>query len=371
MEFSSEQLLTVASGGFLALRGIVSLINTFTPIDIDQIKNSARGTTQKISILIPARNEEERLPFVLNDLLTIVESECIHEIIIMDDHSEDNTHTVASRFAAQNPKFKVARSNELPTHWMGKSWVCHQLASLAQAEVLLFIDADIRLSYGLIEKCLSQMEEHDYELLSVFPKQETITMAEKASVPIIARILLQLLPLQLANSTNHPALSAANGQWMMIRKSTYDQLQPHHYVYDQKAEDIEIAKWLRSNRRKTAVFISTSGIRCRMYDSWNDIKHGFAKNIISMMTGSKIFTVMYWLLSLIMPLALLGNNFNVGILFIIASFLINYIISVRSGAKMITSIFYAIPVTIFFFYISLIGIFQTKSSHIIWKGRSI
>jgi 4,4'-diaponeurosporenoate glycosyltransferase len=90
---------------------------------------------EAISLIVPARNEENNLPSLLG---SIRESECQPaEVIVVDDASTDATASVAEEHGAA-----VLRSHPLPTGWTGKNWSCYQGAQHASADVLLFLDAD-------------------------------------------------------------------------------------------------------------------------------------------------------------------------------------------------------------------------------------
>src|SRR5438876_956996 len=85
----------------------------------------------KLSIIIPARNEELSLPRLLGSLArqTLVP----HEIIVVNDHSTDATPEVARLFGAA-----LLNAADPPPGWIGKTWACWTGARSAQGELLLF-----------------------------------------------------------------------------------------------------------------------------------------------------------------------------------------------------------------------------------------
>jgi len=96
---------------------------------------------QRVSVIIPARNEEQNLPALLNSLRD--SSTQPQEIVVVDDASSDATAQVARRLEA-----RVIVSRELPSGWTGKTWACAQGAEAATAEWLLFLDADTFFATG-------------------------------------------------------------------------------------------------------------------------------------------------------------------------------------------------------------------------------
>ena len=95
----------------------------------------ARGPAPRLSVVIPARDEEHNLPALLRSL-TAQSTQPI-EILVVDDGSTDRTAAVARQFGAT-----VLASKPLPEGWRGKPWACHQGARAATGDLLLFLDAD-------------------------------------------------------------------------------------------------------------------------------------------------------------------------------------------------------------------------------------
>ena len=93
-----------------------------------------------VSILIPARNEENRISECLESLI----SQCnnVIEIIVLDDRSVDSTSEIVMGFSELDSRVKLMAGEELPSGWIGKHWACHQLSLVARGNYLLFIDAD-------------------------------------------------------------------------------------------------------------------------------------------------------------------------------------------------------------------------------------
>ena len=99
---------------------------------------------QRCSILIPARNEEPNIGAALRSIL---QSQGIDfEVIVLDDDSTDRTAEIVRAIADGDPRVRLATAQPLPAGWCGKNFACHQLAALAQHPILIFLDADVRVS---------------------------------------------------------------------------------------------------------------------------------------------------------------------------------------------------------------------------------
>ena len=67
-----------------------------------QTKNKKPQT--KISVIIPARNEEENIAACLNSVTNQSYPKDLFEVLVVDDHSTDNTASIIKSYAAQNVK---------------------------------------------------------------------------------------------------------------------------------------------------------------------------------------------------------------------------------------------------------------------------
>ena len=103
----------------------------------------------KISVLVPARNEEGNIKDCLDSLLSQEYPD--FQVIVLDDNSTDRTWEILSELAKNNNKLSIIKGKPLPPGWFGKHWACHQLAENAEGDLILFTDADqIQKPYCLI-----------------------------------------------------------------------------------------------------------------------------------------------------------------------------------------------------------------------------
>lgn len=276
---------------FWGLQSLVALLNLLVcPI----LKTRTKPTNDKLSILIPARNEAQNIGNLLNDLA----QEPAFEILVYDDHSEDNSKQIIEEQAINDKRLLLLTGGELPSGWLGKNHACHHLAKSAQGDYLLFLDADVRVSKGFINSILNHSNQHHLALTSVFPQQIMLSNGERAVVPIMNFILLSLLPLFLVRrSKRFAALSAANGQVMLFKTETYRKYMPHKLFKNSKVEDIAIARYLKQQQHKTDCLTGNSSICCRMYHSYNQSIDGFTKNMAAFFGNSLLLAACYWLLN--------------------------------------------------------------------------
>ncbi len=248
-----------------------------------------------VSVLIPARNEEK---IIERMLYTIMQQTYRNiEIIVLDDQSEDRTGKIAEYVAHIEPRLRVLTGKKLPDGWTGKNWACHQLSRDARGELLLFIDADVKLAPEAISCAVAQMNEKQSSMLSVFPTQIMQSFGERLVVPLMNWLLLSFLPLRLVAGSSHPKFVAANGQFILINRIEYKTIGGHKAVRDKIVEDMEIARSLKRSGSRIMTLLGGELVSCRMYTGLTDAASGFTKNFYAGFNTSKIsFILMLFIL---------------------------------------------------------------------------
>ncbi|HVD09000.1 MAG TPA: glycosyltransferase family 2 protein, partial [Nitrososphaeraceae archaeon] len=94
----------------------------------------------KVSIIVPARNEEETILICLQSLLS--QDYDNYEVIAIDDSSTDKTPSIISELSEKNHRLIAVKAPSRPEDWIGKNWACFQGYQKSSGEILLFTDAD-------------------------------------------------------------------------------------------------------------------------------------------------------------------------------------------------------------------------------------
>lgn len=250
--------------------------------------NFAVNPPPKISVLIPARNEELRLRPCLS---TLSDSDYpILEIMVLDDHSSDGTPHLVEQRAKGDPRIRLLPGQDLPAGWVGKPWACHQLAREAKGEYLLFVDADTRFSDATIAHAVNLAHEKKADLVSLWPYLEAHTWSERLVIPFVHLFILFYLPHWVRGPFR--CLGAANGQFVLFRRQAYEQIKGHESVRHHMVEDIAIARNMREAGLKVLNLDGTNPghaiawVRCRMYTRFSEVWEGFTKNLYPSFDGN-------------------------------------------------------------------------------------
>lgn len=276
------------------LRMLVALANLFT-MPFPGKRQVEKGPL--VSVLVPARNEEENIGRLLDSL--IQQQYSPFEVIVYNDSSTDATGEIVREYRTRSSIVGHIEGGELPDGWLGKNHACHRLAESAAGEYLLFVDADVIAGRDMISSAVARMRDKQLALLSVFPYQIKVTKGEKVVVPVMSWILLSLLPLILVRVCKWSSFAAANGQFMMFRAAVYRQYRFHEMARMRLAEDIVIARTMKRMRLRIETLAGReAGVSCRMYRNYSEAINGFAKNVMTMFGDSRLFLVFFLIICL-------------------------------------------------------------------------
>ncbi|MBP1666432.1 MAG: glycosyl transferase family 2 [Bacteroidetes bacterium] len=323
-----------------------------------------------VSVLIPARNEENNIVNILTDLIN-QDHENV-EIIVFNDQSEDNTAAIVNSFIEKDKRITLINSEGLPEGWLGKNYACHKLSENATGKYLLFLDADVRVGNKLLDNAVSFTRKHNTGLISIFPKQIIISLGEKITVPNMNFILVTLLPLILVRKSRFPSLAAANGQFMFFRSDIYRIIHPHKLMKGNMIEDISIAREFKKQGIKIACLLGDDKITCRMYRGFHEAVNGFSKNVIEFFGGSFIMALLFWLVTTFGFAVILFTLSPVFLYVYLTIYLLTRIfVSAASSQNICVNIVFILPLQLslgLFIYKAFINKNFRKFQ---WKGREI
>jgi chlorobactene glucosyltransferase len=267
---------------------------------------AARTGTPRVSVIIPARDEARNIARCLGSLLTTALDDV--EFIVVDDHSSDDTAQIARDTAAGDPRVRITTPPPLPADWFGKQWACQHGASIATGHYLLFTDADTWHSADALPRAIAALEARGADLLSVAGAQELGSFWEKVVQPVMFVSLFAWFGgMEAVSRSTDPRRKIANGQYIVVRRSTYESLQGHAPVRGYVAEDLMLAQTWTAQGKAVHLVVGQEQLRVRMYQSLAEIVAGWGKNIWA---GGRHLAGPTWawpLLRLLMPLGPLAG----------------------------------------------------------------
>ncbi len=237
-----------------------------------------RRVWPKVSVLIPARNEEKRIGPCLRSLLA--QDYPNFEIGVLDDRSTDKTFAFVQSFAKKDRRLKVIQGKDLPKGWLGKPWACFQLAKVAKGRWLFFTDADTWHKKEALKRTVTMAERRKADTLTLLTRQVTGTWMEALVIPVMAFHLLAFFPakLSLKPKSVFNRLAGVSGQFVFIRRSVYRAFGGHERVKNEIVEDLNFGKRLVQAGYRLVYGDGSDFAYCRMYTNAREVWEGFSKN---------------------------------------------------------------------------------------------
>ncbi len=234
-----------------------------------RLDRSATPPSTRVSVVIPARNEVDRLPLLLADLAG--QSRPADQVVVVDDASSDGTADCARRF----PGTEVLTAPDRPPGWTGKSWACSVGADAATGELLVFLDADVRLAPEALGDVLATWQRRG-GLVSVQPRHDIGSASESLSLVFN---VVAVMGLGVASAFPPKHEWGAAGPCLAISRQDHRQIGGHASVAGDVAEDLALAARCREHGVDVTCVGGADQVRFRMYRSARGVVEGWSKNI--------------------------------------------------------------------------------------------
>ncbi len=341
----------------------------------------AKNEAPLVSVLIPARNEEENISRCLRMILK--QDYPNFEVIVLDDNSTDNTYEIVKQYSEKDLRLKAYKGKPLKKGWMGKNYACHQLSKFAKGKYLIFTDADTLHVGNSISHSMNSLLSNRIDALSVYPRQLMITIHERMSVSFINFAITLFMPLILVKKAKGPLFATAIGQFFLFERNAYFNMGGHESVKREILEDIHLSKAVKRAGYKFMVFDGNKDIYCRMYKNLKEVIVGFNRFIFSAFDFNALMIAIcffFLFVLFLMPFVYLplgffflrwdGIHINLLIYQIIIILTIRTTLAIRFRSKIFDILLHPVMM-IYIFALAFSSILHSKSGlGILWKGRT-
>jgi cellulose synthase/poly-beta-1,6-N-acetylglucosamine synthase-like glycosyltransferase len=250
----------------------------------------------KVSVIIPARNEEREIEEALQSVLRLDYPD--YEVLVINDRSTDRTPEILSRMHERYPQLSSATVEELPRGWLGKNHALHFGAATAQGELLLFTDADIVFQPDVLRRAVFYLEREQIDHLAMTPDVR-MPNGLLASFVVVFTMLFTIFtkPWRVRNpkSPAHIGIGAFN----LIRTSSYRAMGGHGPIALRPDDDLKLGKLVKKNGFTQDVVNASGFLLVRWYASLAELIRGLEKNAFSGVDYSIVMTVYSSILMLI------------------------------------------------------------------------
>ena len=255
---------------------ILTALHVQPRLDIIVRNDAEPSDVPRISVIVPARNEQRNIRRCVEALLA--QTYPHFELIILDDRSTDTTPHILSGIARKDARLQVIQGVELPPGWAGKPHALVQAAGAAHGEWLCFVDADTFTSPHALASVYAAAQAQSADLFSIFTRQELGSFWEKAILPLVfTGLSLGFSPYKVNDPQKPDAI--ANGQFILIRRTVYDAVGGHTAIKNSIVEDRDLATLVKRSGFRLVVADGQAVASTRMYTSLPEMWEGWTKNI--------------------------------------------------------------------------------------------
>jgi len=345
------------------------ILLTIAAVNYVQIRTPKRTSElhESIGVIVPMRNEAENVEGLV---ATLAAQEGSFHFYLLDDNSEDQTLELLQRFTSSDSRFTVIKGAVLKDDWIGKTWALQQLYEASNEEVLISIDADVRLSNDALNKAVTTLQDGRLDFVSPYPRQIAQSFAERLIQPLLQWSWLTTVPLRYAESSGQKSMAVANGQFFVVRRSSLAGIGGYQSVKHAVIDDVFLARELVECGSTGTVINGSDIAQTRMYASWSEIKAGYGKSLNTAFGSffGAFFVVTFLFVTSVVPLivGLFGNPFGwLGFAAIVGTRMLS---AIKSRGNVLDSVLHPISVLALIY---LIVYSYLRRGRIQWKGRTV
>ncbi len=271
------RMVLEVSGSLLYCVLIIRALFTLKSFEhLSRLRPAPPTVWPKLSVILPACNEAESLEASISSLLA--EDYPDLEIVLVDDRSTDETPQIVDRLAARDPRVRAIHVTELPEGWLGKLNALEKGLAHSSGELVLFADADVVFSRGVLRKTVSLMQERGIDHLPAAPHLASRTVLQAAATHAFAVLLFATLR-KGALDDPKSEVAIGVGAFNLFRRATYDKSPGLEWLRLEVADDVGLGLLLKKAGGKTVTVIAIEELSVVWYPSLWGMVRGLEKNM--------------------------------------------------------------------------------------------
>lgn len=270
-------LLAILTLVFFVTFGIELAIGNRTIKFLKDVPRLVSINPPRVSIIIPACNEEREIAAALQSVLT--QNYENFEVIAVNDRSTDLTGLILEQMAQEYPELRIVTIKDLPAHWLGKNHALHMAARQATGQLLLFTDADVVWHHDAVSKAAHYLLEQRLDHLTCLPTQ--------ASPSLLLRIFLAAFGFFFALHARPWRVKRPNrwhigiGAFQLLRADFYHRIGGHVPIALRPDDDMKLGKLIKQQGGQQEMVWGKDMMSVAWYHSIKELINGLMKNAFS------------------------------------------------------------------------------------------
>jgi chlorobactene glucosyltransferase len=244
----------------------------------------AHGKVLKVSVILPARNEEKYIGKCLQTLLT--QNYPNYEIVVINDSSTDRTGDIINQLALRSSSILVVNAKPKPEDWVGKNWACYEGYQRATGDVFLFTDADTSHSALTMSLAISYLNEQNLDALTAIPRLVCKDFWTRITLPVLSNFLHSRFS---ALRVNNPDTKTGYffGSFYVITRSAYEKVGTHMIVKHELVEDGALGHKVKEENFKMKMVRGEKYVDALWARDFKTLWHGLRRLMISVYSQDK------------------------------------------------------------------------------------
>jgi hopene-associated glycosyltransferase HpnB len=275
-------VLTFFRGGFWQIQRF----------DADLQSIDAPASWPRVLAIVPARNEADTIARVVESLLKQNYSG-EYRVIVVDDHSEDPTASLAET-AAQSAgapgRLTVICAATLPKGWTGKLWAMQQGVETGPkfaADYFWFTDADIVHAPDTLERLVARAEKQHLDLTSMMVLLQAKSISERLLIPAFLYFFLKLYPPQWIVDARANTAGAAGG-CVLLRQTALQRIGGLAAIRAEVIDDCALAHAVKRKGGAIWMGLTRQSISLRAYTSFAEIRDLIARTAFTQLNYTSL-----------------------------------------------------------------------------------
>lgn len=261
----------------------------------DKMVVTPPDTWPKLSIIIPACNEEEHIEGAAKTILAQDYPEL--EIILVDDRSTDKTGDIIDRLAAVDPRIKAVHIKTLPNNWLGKVHALSEGKKHVTGDWMLITDADIHYAPNILRKAVSYVEDKEIDHLALMPNVEMKSFWLEMAINTFG--LIFLLTTRAARINKPDSKHAMGvGAFNLVKIKTFDKTPGFEWLRMEPVDDMGVGVMMKNAGARTHFAIADKDLSLGWYHSIAAMFKGLEKNLFGAGPGYSVIKLISQLIPL-------------------------------------------------------------------------
>ena len=297
--------LTFFRGAFWQLR----------PFDDDAVHLEPPEHGPRVVAVLPARNEAATISRTVESLLA-QEYGGEFRIVVVDDHSEDQTAALAQRAADKTGargRVTILQAAPLQPGWTGKLWALEQGVAYASGEpsaYFWFTDADITHAPDTLRRLVSRAEHQHLDLASLMVLLQAKTVPERLLIPAFLYFFLKLYPPRWIADSKARTAGAAGG-CVLLKRTALERIGGIAAIRNEVIDDCSLARAVKRTGGAIWMGLTRKSVSLRAYETFFEIRDLIARTAFTQLRYSLLLlwgTLAAMLLTYLVPVILVFTN---------------------------------------------------------------